>query len=63
MLGVVFLAIVYNAFAMSGVSTSWQDVVSGVMVLAAVLLARVAAREGRTHRAAGAGGQPATDPA
>jgi len=39
-LGVLFLAIVYNAFAMSGVSTYWQDVVGGVMVLAAVLLAR-----------------------
>ena len=51
-LGVLFLAIVYNAFAMSGVSTYWQDVVSGVMVLAAVLLAQVAARERRTRTAA-----------
>ncbi len=49
-LGVLFLAIVYNAFAMSGVSTYWQDVVSGVMVLAAVLLARVASRERRPGR-------------
>jgi ribose transport system permease protein len=48
-LGVLFLAIVYNAFAMSGVSTYWQDIVSGVMVLAAVLLARLAAREGRAR--------------
>jgi ribose transport system permease protein len=48
-LGVLFLAIVYNAFAMSGVSTYWQDVVSGVMVLAAVLLAQVAARESRVR--------------
>ena len=52
-LGVLFLAIVYNAFAMTGVSTYWQDVVSGVMVLAAVLLAQVAARENRTRRAIG----------
>ncbi len=58
-LGVLFLAIVYNAFAMSGVSTYWQDVVSGVMVLGAVLLARAAAREGRTRRAAGPGEHPA----
>lgn len=49
-LGVLFLAIVYNAFAMSGVSTYWQDVVSGVMVLAAVLLAQVAASERRARR-------------
>ncbi len=46
-LGVLFLAIVYNAFSMSGVSTYWQDVVSGVMVLAAVLLAQAVSREGR----------------
>ena len=62
-LGVVFLAIVYNAFAMSGLSTYWQDVVSGVMVLAAVLLAQVAARESRARRAAGRGNQPTTEPA
>jgi ribose transport system permease protein len=48
-LGVLFLAIVYNAFAMSGVSTYWQDVVSGVMVLGAVLLAQAAARRSRPH--------------
>ena len=58
-LGVLFLAIVYNAFAMSGVSTYWQDVVSGVMVLGAVLLAQAAARESRTRRAAGPGERPA----
>jgi ribose/xylose/arabinose/galactoside ABC-type transport system permease subunit len=50
-LGVLFLAIVYNGFVMSGVSTYWQDVVSGAMVLAAVLLAQVAARESRPRRA------------
>jgi len=48
-LGVLFLAIVYNAFAMSGVSTYWQDVVGGVMVLGAVLLAQAAARRSRPH--------------
>lgn len=37
-LGVLFLAIVYNAFAMTGVSTYWQDVVIGVMLLLAVFL-------------------------
>jgi ribose/xylose/arabinose/galactoside ABC-type transport system permease subunit len=56
---VLFLAIVYNAFGMSGVSTYWQDVVSGVMVLGAVLLAQAAAREGRTRRAVGPGERPA----
>lgn len=57
-LGVLFLAIVYNAFAMSGVSTYWQDVVSGVMVLTAVLLAQVAAREGRVRTGARRMGAP-----
>ena len=37
-LGVLFLAIIYNAFAMTGVSTYWQDVVIGVMLLVAVFL-------------------------
>jgi len=44
---------VYNAFAMTGVSTYWQDIVSGVMVLAAVLLAQVAARERGPRRLIG----------
>ncbi|MGE5357996.1 MAG: ABC transporter permease [Bacteroidales bacterium] len=43
-LGVLFLALVYHAFAMTGVSTYWQDVVSGVMVLGAVLLAQLAGK-------------------
>jgi ribose/xylose/arabinose/galactoside ABC-type transport system permease subunit len=47
-LGVLFLAVAYNAFTMSGVSTYWQDVVSGVMVLAAVLLAQLASRDRRS---------------
>jgi ribose/xylose/arabinose/galactoside ABC-type transport system permease subunit len=46
-LGVLFLAVVYHGFAMTGVSTYWQDVVSGVMVLAAVLLAQLAGKERR----------------
>jgi ribose transport system permease protein len=52
-LGVLFLAVVYNAFALTGVSTYWQDVVSGGMVLAAVLLAQLAAGGRRAHRPAG----------
>lgn len=36
-LGVLFLAVLYNAFAMTGVSTYWQDVVTGTMVLGSVL--------------------------
>ena len=35
-LGVTFLAVIYNAFSMTGISTYWQDVVIGVMLLAAV---------------------------
>ncbi len=37
-LGVVFLAMIYNAFNMSGINTYWQDVAIGVMLLAAVFL-------------------------
>ena len=37
-LGVIFLAMVYNAFNMSGINTYWQDVVLGVMLLSAVFL-------------------------
>ncbi len=38
MLGVLFIAMIYNAFAMSGISTYWQDVVVGAMLLASILL-------------------------
>jgi ribose transport system permease protein len=37
-LGVVFLAMIYNAFNMTGVNTYWQDVAIGTMLLAAVFL-------------------------
>jgi ribose transport system permease protein len=39
-LGVIFLAVVHNAFVTSAVNTFWYDVVSGVMLLVAVLLSR-----------------------
>jgi ribose transport system permease protein len=42
--GVLFLAVVYSAFATTGVSTYWQDVVTGVLVLAAVLLNALSGR-------------------
>jgi len=37
-LGSIFLAMIYNAFVMSGVSTYYQDVFTGVMLVIAVLL-------------------------
>ena len=37
-LGGIFLAMIYNAFNMSGINTYWQDVAIGVMLLAAVFL-------------------------
>ncbi len=37
-LGVIFLAMIYNAFNMTGVNTYWQDVAIGSMLLAAVFL-------------------------
>ncbi len=38
LLGTLFMAIIYNAFVMSGISTYYQDVVTGVFLIAAVLL-------------------------
>ena len=38
MLGWLFLAMVYNAFNMSGIDTYWQDVAIGVLLLIAVFL-------------------------
>jgi ribose/xylose/arabinose/galactoside ABC-type transport system permease subunit len=39
-LGVIFLAVVHNAFVTSAVNTFWYDVVGGGMLLVAVLLSR-----------------------
>ena len=39
MLGITFMAILSNAFMMSGISTYWQDIVTGLMLLLAILLA------------------------
>jgi ribose transport system permease protein len=36
--GVIFLAVIYNAFAMTGISTYFQDIVIGVMLLIAVFM-------------------------
>ena len=35
-LGVLFMSIIYNAFAMSGINTYWQDIVNGIMLLGAI---------------------------
>jgi ribose/xylose/arabinose/galactoside ABC-type transport system permease subunit len=43
-LGVIFLAMVYNAFNMSGINTYWQDVAIGAMLLVAVFLGEVLKR-------------------
>lgn len=37
LLGLSFLALLYNAFSMTGVSTYWQDVATGALVLASAL--------------------------
>jgi ribose transport system permease protein len=39
-LGVIFLAVVHNAFVTSAVNPFWYDVVNGLMLLGAVLLSR-----------------------
>jgi len=41
LVGVLLLAVLYDAFTLTGVSTYWQDVVSGAMVLASVLSAEL----------------------
>ena len=47
LIGLTFLAVLYNAFAMTGVSTYWQDVVTGVMVLGSVLATEMMTRRPR----------------
>lgn len=39
-LGVIFLAVIHNAFVTSAVNPFWYDVVNGLMLLVAVLLSR-----------------------
>ncbi len=43
-LGVIFLAVVHNAFVVSAVNPFWYDVVNGVMLLLAVLVSRLIAQ-------------------
>jgi ribose transport system permease protein len=50
-LGVIFLAVVHNAFVTSAVNPFWYDVVSGLMLLIAVFLSRfIAVRNARALR-------------
>ena len=44
-LGAIFLAVVHNAFVTSAVNPFWYDVVNGVMLLIAVLVSRVIAKQ------------------
>jgi ribose transport system permease protein len=46
-LGVIFLAVVHNAFVTSAVNPFWYDVVSGLMLLIAVFLSRFIALRNR----------------
>lgn len=47
LLGLSFLALLYNAFAMTGVSTYWQDVATGALVLASALATELVTRRRR----------------
>ena len=48
-LGVLFMAIIFNAFAMSGINTYWQEIVNGVMLLLAIFMVQaVQSRERRS---------------
>ncbi|AML51841.1 ABC transporter permease [Falsihalocynthiibacter arcticus] len=52
-LGVIFLAVVHNAFVTSAINPFWYDVVNGVMLLLAVLLSRfISARNQRELQSA-----------
>lgn len=53
LLGILFLAVLYNAFAMSGVSTYWQDVVTGTMVLGSVVGTELVSRRAVLHNVRG----------
>ncbi|MDA3949631.1 MAG: ABC transporter permease [Spirochaeta sp.] len=51
-LGVLFMAIVFNAFAMSGIDTYWQEIVNGIMLLVAIFMVE-AARKKQNRSAVG----------
>jgi ribose transport system permease protein len=42
-IGVIFLAVINNAFVMSGMNTFWFDVVNGTMLIAAIMISYYAA--------------------
>jgi len=44
LLGLSFLALLYNAFSMTGVSTYWQDVATGALVLGSALATELVTR-------------------
>jgi len=48
-LGVIFLAMIANAFNMSGINTYWYDVVVGVMLLLAVFIGEYLKRREISH--------------
>ncbi len=47
LLGVLFLAVVNGAFVMTGISTYWQDIVNGGMLLAAILVSEFVFNRGK----------------
>lgn len=49
LLGTLFMAIIYNAFVMSGISTYYQDVVTGAFLIVAVLLSEAINRWKKHH--------------
>jgi ribose transport system permease protein len=44
-LGVFFMAIIFNAFAMSGIDTYWQEIVNGLMLLVAIFMVEAARKK------------------
>lgn len=67
-LGVLFIAILQNGLSLAGVSSDWQNVVTGVILLLAVLSDRfnfsdLLRRSSEEDGAAGAGGVAEGDPA
>lgn len=49
LLGSLFMALIYNSFVMSGISTYYQDVVTGIMLIVAVLFSEAIEKKRRAH--------------
>jgi ribose transport system permease protein len=61
-LGVLFIAVLQNGLSVSGVSTDWQNVVTGIILVVAVLGDRLRLSGGLARLRVGGRGRDQTDP-